>query len=612
MMPNKNNCCFRVLYFFTLFVLSTGFGLYLWNKILLPFHNPDNIIGPLSLAGLNPNNDILRFALFMAFPPVLVFISSFLIRKENTFRTRSSLTKRQQTKHLPWFIVITSLLLSLATPTYHASGTFDTFHEGETLGAAMSLQEGKVPYRDVLFSHGVFHDPLRSIIAMELFGKSIGATRALTSLIKVLSFVCLGLLILRLFNNNGTWALLTFFIMFLVIPKETFIVLPRDLISFSYLILLTAVPGLPPKRYSYLTISILSFLLAYMPIVSFGITIDRAFYITALYILLCPVLFLGFFRKTPWRSLFVRYSFLGVLVGMLSLTILLQGAVSDFVQFVFVHIPKTKEFADGLLFPVFTPRYLTILLLLSSICYWLATRLLCTLVTKKQYVLHFLVFWRKYFNAIVLFLVAVFCFRNALGRSDDEHLAYSSLFPILAFLYIAIHYYIDRHINALWYKRITLLIILTAGLYSISTLINISSIKSITDNFPIYTKDSEFIPPEYKSTISFLTTNLTGDEKFITLTNEASWYYFIDQACPTRFPLVWFALSQKNQKIFIESIGRQNIRFILYRNRHWANNIDEITNEERLPLLFNYVSENYHPLVNIDGNEIWERNITAQ
>lgn len=611
-MPNPKKNILNSLYCFVIFVLSTGYGLYIWNKILLPFHNPDNIIGPLSLAGLNPNNDVVRFVLFVAIPSGAICLGWLLSSKKISVKTTYNQQKRQRIKGISWLIIFASLLLSLGTPTYHASGPFDSFHEGETLGSAMSLMEGKVPYRDVVFSHGVFHDPLRSIIAMKLFGKSIGATRAITSLLKILSFVCLGLLILRLFENKGTWALLSFLSLFLLIPEETFIILPRDLISFSYLILLTLVASLPKQQYSPTKVSLLSFLLAFIPIVTFGITIDRAFYITALYILLFPILFLVFFRKSPWRALFIRFSLLGIVFGTIALTILLQGAVSDFAQFVFIHVPKTKEFADGLPFPVFMPRYLTMLLLISGICYWLTVRCLSMLSPKRQYILHFLIFCKKNFNVIALFLMAVFCFRNGLGRSDDEHLAYSSLLPILTFLYIAIYYYIDRHINVVVYKCITFLLVVVITMYSISMLSNSFSKKCITDNFPVHAEDSAFIPAEYKEAISFLTTNLAENEKFLTLTNEASWYYFIDQASPTRFPLVWFALSHTNQHAFIKSIKQQNIRFILYKNRHWANDIDGISNEKRLPLLFDYVSQNYHPTVNINGNEIWEKNIIAQ
>jgi hypothetical protein len=612
MMRNPKDNFLNYIYCFIIFVLSTGFGLYVWNKILLPFHNPDNIIGPLSLAGLNPNNDIVRFILFVTIPSGAIYLSWLLISKKMSVRTTDNQRKRQRIKGISWLIIFASLLLSLGTPTYHASGPFDTFHEGETLGSAMSLLEGKVPYRDVVFSHGVFHDPLRSILAMKLFGKSIGATRAVTSFLKVLSFLCLGLLILRLFENKGTWALLTFLTLFLVIPEETFIILPRDLISFSYLILLTLVANPSKQQYSPARVSLLSFLLAFIPIVTFGVTIDRAFYITALYMLLFPILFLVFFRKAPWRALFIRFSLLGIVSGAITLTILLQGAVSDFAQFVFIHIPKTKEFADGLPFPVFTPRYLTLLLLISASGYWLTVRCLSMLSTKRRHILHFLIFCKKNFNAIALFLMAIFCFRNVLGRSDDEHLAYSSLFPILTFLYIVTYHYIDRYINPLIYKCLTYFLIVAISVYSISMLSNSFSTKCITGNFPVHVKDSAFIPAEYKEVISFLTTNLAENEKFLTLTNEASWYYFIDQASPTRFPLVWFALSHTNQHAFITSIQQQDIRFILYKNKHWANDIDGISNKERLPLLFDYVSQHYHPKVNINGNEIWEKNITTQ
>ncbi len=609
MTSSRKKSLIHSLQIISLFILGTGAGLLLWNKILLPFHNPDKITGPLSLMEFNPSNDIFRFISFVAIPSLLLFMFQ-LSGRAIPFVGRPDTGKHPPAPMLSvWLLIAASLLLSLNTPTYHASGPFDTFHEGETLGSAMSLLEGKKPYKDVLFSHGVFYDPLRTIAATKLFGESIGATRALTSFLKILSFLFLAILILRLFNGNGTWALLCFFILFLLIPRETFIVLPRDLITFLYLILLTRVSDSSGQGATGTQAAVNAFLLAAIPLVTFGISIDRAFYLTALYILLFPILLGVFFRKKPWRMTFVTASILGLLAGVILLLILLQGAVTDFVDFVFIHMPKTKELADGLPYPLLQPRFLTMLLLISGLCFWLTGSCLSQRASHGNRWLHFLFFCKKYFNAIALFFLAVFCFRNALGRSDEEHLAYSTLLPILLFLYITIHFYLSNHINRAAYRVITLAMLITASLYTLQSLYTtVSSDSVLEENFPIHRQDREFIPPEYTATISFLKSSLTGDQKFITLSNEASWYYFLKQASPTRFPLVWFALSQKNQKQFINSMEQQNIRFVLYRNRHWANTIDGIPNSERLPILFDYISKHYHPLTNMDGNEIWEKN----
>ena len=56
-MPNNKSDYLKYIYFFAVFLLGTGIAYALWESIELPFHNPNNVIGPLSLAGLNPNND---------------------------------------------------------------------------------------------------------------------------------------------------------------------------------------------------------------------------------------------------------------------------------------------------------------------------------------------------------------------------------------------------------------------------------------------------------------------------------------------------------------------------------------------------------------------------
>ena len=607
-MPGNTVRFFTYFYSLSIFLVGTGLGVYFWDTVHLPFQNPENVIGPLSMEGLNPNNDIVRFVLFLLLPPLLLLITWKPVTAKRNIRVVPCTRHHTRTNHFWWLIILLTCITALNTPTYHASGPFDTFHEGETLGSAISLLEGKKPYRDVVFSHGVFHDPLRSIIAIRYFDNPIGAARAVTSLLKVLTFLLLGFYLVRLYDNDIPWILALYFFLFFGLSEETFILLPRDWICYLYLILLSFVPKLPRPAQETSKTAAMSFFLALLPVLAFAFTIDRAFYISALYMLLLPVLALVFFRKAPHRKAFLLGTLMGAAAGLLLLTVLLQGAVKEFAYFVFVHVPKTKEFADGLAYPIMTPRFLTMAVLLSGSAFWLSLHCISRLRGRKQHVLYFLGFCKQYFNIIALFFLALFCFRNGLGRSDEEHLAYSSFLPILLCLTIVIRCYLARWFQQFPYKILQLILVSAAILYSASMLGSVFSKDSITANFPIQTKDSAFIPQEYADTITFLKKHINDHETFVTLTNEASWYYFINQACPTRFPLVWFALSHKNQLAFIESLRTEQVHYILVRNSHWANNIDDIPNQRRLPLLFSYVEEHFHPLVTIDGNEIWKRN----
>lgn len=130
----------------------------------------------------------------------------------------------------------------------------------------------------------------------------------------------------------------------------------------------------------------------------------------------------------------------------------------------------------------------------------------------------------------------------------------------------------------------------------------------VDQNFPYRNPDSVYIPKEYIRTISFLKDAATRQEYFITLTSEASWYYFVGVPSPTRFGIIWFASPTKYQQEVIEDLEKDHIKYILYSNSYWSNIIDGISNRTRLPLLYEYIDTHYTRYVVIDGNEIWIKN----
>ncbi len=129
----------------------------------------------------------------------------------------------------------------------------------------------------------------------------------------------------------------------------------------------------------------------------------------------------------------------------------------------------------------------------------------------------------------------------------------------------------------------------------------------IRENFPLGVKDSEIIPDNYKATILFLKNNLAPDESFFTMTAEASWYYFIDRPSPSRFPVIIFAIPYFYQNEVVKDLEKNNVKFVLYRNSHWASRFDGFPNEERLPLIAKYIRNNFIFYRKIDDNEIWIR-----
>src|SRR4029453_2877401 len=102
-------------------------------------------------------------------------------------------------------------LIALNTQSHNAVGPFETYEEGQTLSAGLSYQNGGVPYRDFVFFHGLYEEPLRALLAFELFGQSVGGVRALQSITKIAAFLFLWAFLVLIFRRNKVFVFLTLF-----------------------------------------------------------------------------------------------------------------------------------------------------------------------------------------------------------------------------------------------------------------------------------------------------------------------------------------------------------------------------------------------------------------
>ena len=68
-----------VIYLLTL--LSLLLASYLWNKISLPYANPEEIIGYYSFFKYNPFNDTMRYIIFIIIPLATFFFLFISLKK---------------------------------------------------------------------------------------------------------------------------------------------------------------------------------------------------------------------------------------------------------------------------------------------------------------------------------------------------------------------------------------------------------------------------------------------------------------------------------------------------------------------------------------------------
>ncbi|HPT03315.1 MAG TPA: hypothetical protein PLJ84_12020 [Bacteroidales bacterium] len=612
-------------------ILIIGFylGLLIWDKISLPFSNPWGIISQHSLLEYNPANNLVRFVLLILLPSILLFIVYLLnfrnlnsilsFRYPVTAEINTPATAGRPVRKIiyPAILMACTILLALNIPTYHSSGVFDTFHEGESLGSGISYLAGQVPYKDFIFCHGIFQDPLRSVVAFNLFGKSIGSVRTLESINKIIAFGLMSIFIILIYRKNYRLSFLTLIIVALLhtssdfqfliphLTRNIMLVIPRDLTTFSFLITIALIhDAVANDKTPVVRFSIISFLLSFIPFASFIYSVDRGLYLSISYMVISPVLYLCFFRKNRYRFHYLISSFLGILSAVILMSVFLHGDFREFIDYEFRIMPRYKEFMDGRVFRINKAGFMVICFLIAFNAFWVMLKFLQELHQNSRVSVAVRSFVQKYLTGISLLLLSVLIFRNALGRSDWEHAMYSSPLTYILFLYILLGRchpgFLDKKISAAAIISLTL-ILTTAGLC------RIYKHHLITENFPVKIEDSRFIQDYYEPTIDFLKTNLADGEYFFTMTSEASWYYFIDKPCPTRFPVVWFALPYFYQQEVAADLHNGNVKYILYRNKSWSCSIDGFQNEDRLRIITDYIRQNYVFLRKIDDNEIWIR-----
>ena len=136
----------------------------------------------------------------------------------------------------------------------------------------------------------------------------------------------------------------------------------------------------------------------------------------------------------------------------------------------------------------------------------------------------------------------------------------------------------------------------------------ISRIPKDWGRLPEHVADSRLIPDNYREAIAYLEPRLPPGESLYVLTNEATWFYFVDRPCPTRFPIVYFAGLRRLQKEVIADLEAKKVPYIVYRTPFWSSHVDGVAIEKRIPSIFEYVAKHYGLDREFDGVEIWKRN----
>ncbi len=612
-----------------LLVFGAGLGLSLlfWDHFTLPFHNPLEVVGYCTEKSINPQDDVIRSAFFILFPALLGLL---FLRDWKGFSERELGREPVQSRDTFWkfLLMLYAALIAVNVPTYHAFGRFDVFHEGESLGSALSVLQGFKPYRDLFFFHGLVQDPLRALAVRHDLGYLIGSERVWESGMKTLGWMFLALALLSLFRRNKAWAfgalsllaLLHVRFLFDVVgllmvqplnPQTVlqaflthssfwasfneFIFPSRDLLTVLWCWSFFEMDRMERMGDERRSLAVFPFLFAFVPVFGLVYSVDRG-----VYLILASLLVLGLARP-QWRSpnsKFLWGSAIGgaVLAGMID-TFLLQGNWAGFIQFVFLKLPRFKELSEKLPYPIHEPLFFGVCAVFAGEVFFLALAGSALYRNERNWA----AIQREYrIEATLLFLSLLF-FRNVLARSEQEHLIYSLLPFYLLLFYQGWKY--ARGWSGRW-ERILKPLVLTLAVLMVVPIFREDVLRQ---NFPLGVPDDQFVLPAQKDLVSRLGPLIKPGDGFFTFTPEAGWYYLLRQPCPTPYPYLWTAVTIEAQKEVVGALEEKRVKWVLYRDQEWSWQIDGIPNDRKFPVIAAYLAQNYQPAFNVDGSEIWVR-----
>ena len=622
------------LLFMMVFILSylTALG------VTLPFSNPHGIVGTLTAIQFNPHTNIVRFLIITISPALSLVAAYFLFPRYlqcRLFRAPFDEMPADTFRPTRWrwvlapLLVLTTLLVALDSASYMASGAFEPFEEGQPLSAGMSYLIGGTPYRDFVFVHGLYDEPLRAALAFTIFSPSISGLRALQSINKVLTFGFLTWFLFRAFRGKTVYAFALLFAFHQWRPEgadgvsraiwavHPVIIVPRDMMLFAFLVGLTYLYeriGHDPGRSARLFW--LAAAWSIVPGLGYIHSMERGIYLLLAFTIIAPFCYVLFFRGGPHARPF----FLGCLVGLgsslLVLTVLIDGAFGELGRFMSLLASNDIQLQFGYPYPFGALPYVAISMMMAFNCFWLVREFLIRCRHTAGLVPALREFLRTYLVEASLLLVSMLFYKNALGRPDWIHVAYVLPAPVILFALILLRHVLPPFLRGAGVAiaagvRVAAVVafwLLVAG-WNVRLAASILREGVVEQNFPLGIEDGHYLPERWKRLVPFLRSTLSSNESFYMLSDELSLYYFVDKPCPVRFPMLDIVVkNERYQREIIADLEARRVKYVVYDPSSYYYQIDGFSNAVRAPLVFEYVHAHYRRYREIDGQVVLIRN----
>lgn len=354
-MSNKKATLLIVSIIFLCLIVGYIISKLTWSIVNIPFSNPDNAVGKLTLVEQNPITNSIRWAVFTVLPSTLflslMFIPKFKESLMGLFKNQSERNNNTRWNTIISYLTITLLVVIPIFIFLQKDLTvkyFDVFHEGVELTPAFNYIQGKGIWSGTLFVRGAFHDLFTAIFGWILFStNSIGAYRLaveIASLLVPISFAVFIFSIWSSFENKSKSALIVQSILFLYLFTEKIQNFDRRdaplLIGISVLVF-----ALNYKS------RLLFFVTGLFSAICSFYSLDVGIYFTALLIFIAIA---GFILKINSKDELIKYYFfqlIGFLTGWLVFYIGVKPYEFSAFWNNFTYILKYKDLLDGLAYP---------------------------------------------------------------------------------------------------------------------------------------------------------------------------------------------------------------------------------------------------------------------
>lgn len=562
-----------------------------WASIVLPFSNPLGIVGPLTVQHFNPANNFLRYLMFVLAPTL-----GFLVTRG--WKVGPIPPERNQELRLragviavlvgPAIVYVVARVADFFVDPL-ATTPLDFLHEGETLSAGFTYATSHRAWSGTFFVHGLFYDPLRSVLAWRVFGhQTIGAVRLFSLLLKhvvPLLLICF-LLTLAISTRRavGDWqawgTVACLLAVFLGTEGRVQYLDLRD----CYALLVASATAIVLCKPSW-WLSTGSGILA-----GFGLfnTIERGAYMIVAAI--ATLVFVAVAAKSRQYAIILGCYVAGVCVSLAASRIVLGSEeFTAFVENLFYWV-RNKDLMDAYVYPrPFTrePLLYTVPLLLNGLSL-LAWAIAVPVFVRRRELTRL---------GINTFLVAIAClfFRSALGRSDAGHILYVSTFTYLAVTWTLLN----------WVPRFVLVLasVTSSAFLVICAFGQISASAHRPDAMLAFRAraasyvaldDAVYLGESDRAAVAAMRERLASQRCSFVYPTSPAMHYLLKKPSCTRFYFTWFATAIPHQRESIQTLERLQPTEIVWMPSD-GGSMDGFKAQDAFSELDAYVQSHYEP-----------------